>query len=515
MINNLALNEEPIIQYVDSEGKPDDVGVIHVTKDNIAKLNLYLNRKDSRKDHWNKYFKIIDINYFNDFDEVLFNTKGKNKVTWDEKISLIYVNNKVEVHNGLIEYLSYKNLTTRSDNKITSMVTIPTNFSSNLMENKKISRIGVYVKTSNPKIISLWKRYCSSQGYDYLATKDNRVNNYEYLAQIADNIVVWNGEIRFEHLLGSGITSVGNKFHIAPPTLSISLSQSPYESVFCKISHGYYINSTNFLFELDVGTKDEAEKTLEAMYLASSLVEYPDRRISETNSKARLQESDRRISLEESDSHPTYKNKIAVVTAATKDLNIYTQHSFKINEAYANKHDYAWHADIYDNLNGKHGGWLKIKTILKYLRFYEVVMWIDADAIFVNDDKKVEEFLRPGKDFYICTEAGVSYNLFNSGIMIFRHCDFTFNLLTTTLRFKESFFGMLGSHEQACLIYFYLNNIDDAKKHTQVLKPYEMNTVMPNWSKSLNEGDYILHLMGCNNLKRSTIFSLFRYFKAL
>ena len=62
---------------------------------------------------------------------------------------------------------------------------------------------------------------------------------------------------------------------------------------------------------------------------------------------------------------------------------------------YANKHGYSYVKKIVDDQNYKdwHPTWIKIDVIKTYLPIFDYVVWIDADAVFFNQEIKIEEFI--------------------------------------------------------------------------------------------------------------------------
>lgn len=70
---------------------------------------------------------------------------------------------------------------------------------------------------------------------------------------------------------------------------------------------------------------------------------------------------------------------------------------------YANKHGYSYVKKIVDNDDYQdwHPTWIKIDVIKTYLPIFEYVVWIDADAVFYNQEVKIEDFIEDGIDLVI------------------------------------------------------------------------------------------------------------------
>ena len=70
---------------------------------------------------------------------------------------------------------------------------------------------------------------------------------------------------------------------------------------------------------------------------------------------------------------------------------------------YANKHGYSYIKKIVDNddYQNWHPTWIKIDVIKTYLPIFEYVVWIDADAVFHNQEIKIEDLIDDGIDLVI------------------------------------------------------------------------------------------------------------------
>ncbi len=70
---------------------------------------------------------------------------------------------------------------------------------------------------------------------------------------------------------------------------------------------------------------------------------------------------------------------------------------------YANKHGYSYVKRIVKDSDylDWHPTWIKIDVLLKTLPLFDYVVWIDADAVFINKDIKIEEFIEEEIDLII------------------------------------------------------------------------------------------------------------------
>ena len=105
---------------------------------------------------------------------------------------------------------------------------------------------------------------------------------------------------------------------------------------------------------------------------------------------------------------------------------------------YSNKHGYSYIKEIVknDDYSNWHPTWIKIDVLKKYLPLYDYVVWIDADAVFVNQDIKIEDLINDGIDLVIpkLEMDRVSGNMWThttTGFMIWKNSEWSNNMLNT------------------------------------------------------------------------------------
>jgi hypothetical protein len=103
---------------------------------------------------------------------------------------------------------------------------------------------------------------------------------------------------------------------------------------------------------------------------------------------------------------------------------------------YANKHGYSYIKKIVNNddYQNWHPTWIKIDVIKTYLPIFDYIVWIDADAVFVNQEIKIEDLLEEDVDLIIpkLEIDQVSGNVWThttTGFMIWKRSEWSFNLL--------------------------------------------------------------------------------------
>jgi hypothetical protein len=92
-------------------------------------------------------------------------------------------------------------------------------------------------------------------------------------------------------------------------------------------------------------------------------------------------------------------------------------------EAYAALHGYELRLSTQLLDGGRPPAWSKIALVRELLEEYEEVLWVDADAIFLDISKDIAELVRPGKDLYLVEhlyEQDESWRSANTGVFLVR-----------------------------------------------------------------------------------------------
>lgn len=208
------------------------------------------------------------------------------------------------------------------------------------------------------------------------------------------------------------------------------------------------------------------------------------------------------------------KAEIAFVYVYTPNIFPYAKHSILNILSYAEKYGYG--VIIYNQVFNDVVSpcWNKIAAILENIHNYKYLVWIDADAIIVNFDKKIESFINENQsvDLYLCQDIILHKECINSGVMIIKNTQWSYNLF---LKVWNSYVPHL--HNDQNVIFYeiikelYPNSTPDLKYTNYCTKIYHpkvqislenaFNTHILNY----NKGDYIIHLMGASTDARINI----------
>ena len=160
----------------------------------------------------------------------------------------------------------------------------------------------------------------------------------------------------------------------------------------------------------------------------------------------------------------TNMKKIAIITSFTNHIRWdnygicdYGNFASSNHLEYANKHGYSYIKEIVDNdkYPDWHPTWIKIDVLLKYLNLFDYLVWIDADAVFVNMEISIESLISDNVDLVIPKlefdqVGGQMWTHTTTGFMIWKNSEWSKNILNTLWsdpqNFKVQFF-----HEQSRL----------------------------------------------------------------
>lgn len=183
--------------------------------------------------------------------------------------------------------------------------------------------------------------------------------------------------------------------------------------------------------------------------------------------------------------------KIAILTLAIGDSFKERMHyAMQSKREYCKKHGYDLIDDetVYDT--SRPIAWSKILLIKKYLPMYDVVVWIDADAIILDMSQTLENKLElmNGKDICVTTVFG----MINTGVMLIRNSDRALALMD--LIYTQTQYINDGNWEQSAFIHIYEKNIEGMADCIHVLDEEHMR--MQCYLPSLKPGMFVLHMAG-------------------
>jgi hypothetical protein len=101
-------------------------------------------------------------------------------------------------------------------------------------------------------------------------------------------------------------------------------------------------------------------------------------------------------------------------------------------ESYARRHRWDLVLSREELSEGRPGPWGKLRLTESLLQDYQVVAWIDCDALVVDFEHDLGEVLEDGKDFYVVEQEGGTprERVINSGVFVIRACEWSTRFLS-------------------------------------------------------------------------------------
>lgn len=130
--------------------------------------------------------------------------------------------------------------------------------------------------------------------------------------------------------------------------------------------------------------------------------------------------------------------KTLILTGSDEKMLKVLDLTLSSKQEYCKKHNYdflslrSFAADPQCNFTLAHIGFIRAVMAFKQLRYYDNVMWIDADSIITNIDYKIEDFILNDACF-IASYDWPHFNSFSTGNFIIRKTDKTQNLFNRFL----------------------------------------------------------------------------------
>jgi hypothetical protein len=201
--------------------------------------------------------------------------------------------------------------------------------------------------------------------------------------------------------------------------------------------------------------------------------------------------------------------KVCAVMWYDSNISSYTDINLEINRAYCKKHNIELIVSSEKSYTNRHASWEKLPMILKYIRKYNYILWIDADAFFYIDAKDIRTIIQDNinKPFIFSNDKG-NTNI-NCGIFIVKNTDYSIKFLERWAYDEKLYINNScpGWWEQGVLIDMFRKNILNIQSNN-IYYPYGILQHFPiDPLESFTNKPYILHVAGQNTEIRKSVSS--------
>lgn len=207
--------------------------------------------------------------------------------------------------------------------------------------------------------------------------------------------------------------------------------------------------------------------------------------------------------------------KIAVLTLAVGEEFKRKVHYANLSlQEYSKKHGYDYIDDSTICDHTRPIPWSKILLIMRYLPTYDYVVWIDADAMILDLEQKLEDKIQLMNDKLIM--VGMLDSCINTGVMFVKNDPMSYIFLMTLYNQTQFVSNKYyGNFEQDAFQYMLEKDIDNMAKYIHIL-PEDMHLSIQSFLRNLTSKSFILHLAGFREERLNwTVSGLFKRFYPL
>lgn len=200
--------------------------------------------------------------------------------------------------------------------------------------------------------------------------------------------------------------------------------------------------------------------------------------------------------------------KIVVCQFYTSNVS-YGKYTEEINKKYCNNNNYIYFVEtngekIKDKLQGRSWTWYKPHLINEVFNNHpdcDYVLFLDIDAIFCNEQRKIEEFITD--DFSILMTEDYGPSIVNAGVMLLKNDNFSkdfiknwWDICELHPQYKTGLW-----HDQTCIGLLYPTLQD--KQKFKIITNNDLN------ARSYNDDRFIFHAFSFGSIPNRTIDSIY------
>jgi hypothetical protein len=189
---------------------------------------------------------------------------------------------------------------------------------------------------------------------------------------------------------------------------------------------------------------------------------------------------------------------------------LYGEYSEQINRKYCEDNNYYYFVEknsdkLRVELEGRAPTWYKPKLVLDTLKRnpdLDYLLFLDIDAIFCNNNRRIEEFIHG--DFEILMTEDFGPSIVNAGVLLVKNSDFIKKLMQDWWDICEEYPHYKNAlwHDQTCLKYVH-DRLSDKNKF-KIIPNGDLN------SREYNDNKFIFHAFSYGSMPYRTIDVIYR-----
>ena len=217
--------------------------------------------------------------------------------------------------------------------------------------------------------------------------------------------------------------------------------------------------------------------------------------------------------------------KIAVLMWYDDRVKDYAENCYKINKVYCDRHNYDLIKSSERTYKFRKPHWERFPLILKHIKQYDYVVWMDGDAFFYNISPPIENIINKYKKeiLFSTDDDPVNPPPVNSGVLILKNTERVINIVkkwaySEELKDKYCGYKLVDGYlcprlnwveDQAVVRGFVKDNIEGINEISKLIPYLELQHYSPSERKLLAKAKnkpYIFHSAGRHDirLKEST-----------
>jgi len=198
--------------------------------------------------------------------------------------------------------------------------------------------------------------------------------------------------------------------------------------------------------------------------------------------------------------------KIGVIMFYDDNIKNYGIINYEINKKYCEK--YNLEIILSNNktyTDNRHPAWERLPLLLEYIKYFDYLIWIDADAFFYKDAANIIDIINNNKNYNFIFSNDVGDKNINTGIFIIKNSQYSIDFLNKWAYDEELYNNNRYSYwwDQGVLVDMFDNNVLDIQNNC-VIFDYGYLQHFYDYDK-LNNQTYVCHLAGSNSNTRCTI----------
>ena len=199
--------------------------------------------------------------------------------------------------------------------------------------------------------------------------------------------------------------------------------------------------------------------------------------------------------------------RIGVLMYYDNAIREYGDITYKINKNYCNKYNLDLILSNEKMYNDRHPAWERLPLILKHIKNYDYIIWIDADAFFYTDSNNIVDIINKNINVNFIFSKDLGNTNINTGFFIVKNTQYSIDFINKWAYDEELYKNnpIQCWWDQGVFVDMYNKNILDIQNNQisydyGVLQHFDFNEL-----SQFQDKPFIFHLASKSNLNRKII----------